>query len=192
MRIRWLVSWVLTFPIFRLLTGVEIRGRIPRHGALILASNHRSFLDPPLIGYTAFREIYFLAKPSLFALSKFFRELIRAYNALALEGTEGVRAAVKLLKKGNAVVIFPEGTRAKGGTFMPFNPGVGYLSITYNVPVVPVCIVNSNKNWFTLILRINNLRISYGRAILPTGYQKTRDDFERFAVKVREEVMKLS
>jgi len=191
MRPVWLISWILTYPLFRLLTGVKTVGRIPKKGPLIIASNHKSFLDPPLIGYTAFREVLFLAKPDLFAHSRFFAWLIRTYNAVRISGTEGLRTAVKLLKQGKVIVIYPEGTRLKTEGMLPFNPGMSYLAITYDIPVVPVYITNSNKSVMSLLLRMTTLRIRYGRPIRPSGYKKTKDDFERFAVRIREEVMNL-
>ncbi len=191
MGLRWLISWLLTFPLFVLLTGVEIKGKIPKKGAVILASNHVSFLDPPLIGYTAFREVYFLAKQGLFVISRFFTWLIRSYNAINLEGGQGIRPAIRLLKQGKAVVIFPEGTRSRIGTMLPFNPGVGYLAINYNVPVIPVRIINSNKKVFSLIFRINKLKIIYGEPIYPAGYERTKQGFEKFADRIREEVINL-
>ncbi len=191
MRPAWLISWVLTYPLFKLLTGVKIVGRIPKKGPLIIASNHKSFLDPPLIGYTAFREVLFLAKPDLFAHSRFFAWLIRTYNAVRISGTEGLRSAVKLLKQGKVIVIYPEGTRLKTEGMLPFNPGLSYLAITYDIPVVPVHITNSNKSVLSLLLRMTTLRIRYGRPIRPSGYKKTKEDFERFAARIREEVMNL-
>lgn len=191
MGLKWLISWLLTFPLFVLLTGVEIKGKIPKRGAVILASNHLSFLDPPLVGYTAFREVYFLAKPGLFVLSKFFTWLIKTYNAINLEGGQGIRPAIRLLKSGKAVVIFPEGTRSRKGMLLPFNPGVGYLAINYKIPVVPVRIINSNKNWISLILRWHKLKIIYGNPIYPDGYRNTKEDFEIFANRIRDEVLRL-
>lgn len=191
MGLKWLISWLFTFPIFIFLSGVEIKGKIPKRGAVILASNHLSFLDPPLIGYTAFREVSFLAKPGLFVLSKFFTWLIKTYNAINLEGGQGIRPAIHLLKQGKAVVIFPEGTRSRKGMLMSFNIGVGYLAVTYNVPVIPVRIINSNKKLISLICRINKLKIIYGNQILPEGYKKVKEDYEAFAQKIREEVQKL-
>ncbi len=191
MGLKWLISWLLTFPLFILLTGVEIKGKIPKRGAVILASNHLSFLDPPLVGYTAFREVYFLAKPGLFVLSKLFTWLIKTYNAINLEAGQGIRPAIRLLKSGKAVVIFPEGTRSRKGVLLPFNPGVGFLAINYKIPVVPVRIINSNKNWISLILRWHNLRIIYGEPIYPDGYKNTKEDFEIFANKIRDEILRL-
>jgi 1-acyl-sn-glycerol-3-phosphate acyltransferase len=191
MGIKWFLSWILIFPVLKILTGIEIYGSIPKRGAVILACNHVSFIDPPLVGITACREVYFLAKAGLFNLSKFFTWLITTYNALNVFTTEGMKKAIRLLKGGNVVVIFPEGTRSKKGLLLPFNPGIGYLSITLNVPVTPVRIINNNKKFISLMLRINKLKIIFGKPIYPIGYKKDRKDFERFATKVREAITKL-
>lgn len=191
MRLKWFLAWILIYPLFRSLTGVKIEGRVPKKGPVILAANHVSFLDPPLVGITACREIHFLAKPGLFTGSKFFARLITAYNAVSLEGTSGIRKAIKLLRKGNALVIFPEGTRSRKKEILPFHQGVGYLAINYGVPVLPVYITNSNKRVISLVFRWNELRIKFGKLIHPHGYRKTRKDFVRFAERIREEVLKL-
>ena len=185
------MSWILAFPLLKILTGVEICGSIPKNGAAILACNHVSFLDPPVLGITACREIYFLAKPGLFNLSKFFTWLITNYNAISVGGTGGMRKAIRLLKKKKVIAIFPEGTRSKKSVLLPFNPGVGYLSISLGVPVIPVYIRNSNKNFISLMLRFNKLNINFGKPIFPFGYKKERKDFERFVAKIREEVKQL-
>jgi 1-acyl-sn-glycerol-3-phosphate acyltransferase len=191
MGLKWFLSWVFLFPISKLLTGIEIKGRVPRRGPVILAANHVSFLDPPVVGLTACREIYFLAKAGLFKGSKFFARLITSYNALTLEGMFGIRKAIRLLRDGHAVVIFPEGTRSRKKMVLPFHQGVGYLAINYGVPVVPVYISNSNKRVISLILRINQLKITFGKIISPQGYKNTREDFVRFANRVRDEMLRL-
>ncbi len=191
MDLKWFITWIFAFPLLKVLTGIEIYGSLPKRGACIVACNHVSFLDPPVVGITACREVYFLAKVGLFQVSRVFTWLIKAYHAIPISGTQGLRTAVKLLRKGNAVVIFPEGTRSKRGYMLPFNPGVGYLSIHFSIPVVPVCISNSDKRFISLMLRIHRLKIKYGRPIYPVGYRREREDFKRFADKIKEEVIKL-
>lgn len=191
MGLKWFLTWILLFPLLKFLTGIKISGSIPRNGAVILASNHVSFLDPPVVGTTACREIYFLAKPGLFQLSKFFAWLITTYNAMSVGGTEGIKQAIRLLKKGNAVVIFPEGTRSRKGYILDFNPGVAYLSVSLDVPVIPVYIANSNKKFISLVLRLNKLKITFGNPMYPAGYKKNREDFDKFAKTIRDAVLRL-
>ena len=191
MSIMWFLSWIWVFPLFKVLTGISIRGKVPKKGAYIIACNHVSFLDPPIVGICAGREIHFLAKIGLFETSKIFARLIRAYNAIPISGIQGLRTAMKLLKKGEAVVIFPEGTRSRKGHMLPFNPGVSYLALHLRVPVIPTFITNSNKRFAALMLRLNTLRITFGEPVSPEGYSGSRTDMVRFADRLQEEVMKL-
>ncbi len=191
MGVLWFISWIFAFPLLKIITGIEVYGSLPRNGPCIVACNHVSFLDPPVVGITACREVYFLAKIGLFQVSRFFTWLISSYHAIPVSGTQGLRTAARLLRKGNVVVIFPEGTRSREGYMLPFNPGVGYLSIHLCVPVVPVFISNSNKRFISLALRIHKLKIRYGRPLYPVGYRKRREDFETFAKKIKEEVIRL-
>jgi 1-acyl-sn-glycerol-3-phosphate acyltransferase len=191
MSIRWFLSWIFVFPVFKVLTGIKIKGRIPKKGAYIIACNHVSFLDPPIVGICAAREIYFLAKTGLFEVSRFFSWLIRTYNAIPISGIRGLRTAIKLLKKGETVVIFPEGTRSRKGFMLPFNPGVSYLALNLRIPVVPAYITNSNKKFLALLLRFNTLKITFGKPISVHGYEDNRVDISRFSARVQEEVMKL-
>lgn len=191
MSIKWFITWLFAFPLLKILTGIEIHGSIPKKGPCIVACNHVSFLDPPVVGITTCREIYFLAKTGLFNVSKFFKWLIKSYNAIPISGIQGLRTAITLLKKGNAMVIFPEGTRSRKGYVLPFNPGVSYLSINLGVPVIPAYISNSDKKFISLVLRINQLKISFGTPVYPVGYKRDRKDFDRFGAKIKEELLKL-
>jgi len=188
---KWFIGWAFVFPLLKILTGIRIRGKVPKKGPCIIAANHVSFLDPPVLGLTAFREIYFLAKKGLFHVSPFFSWLITAFNAMQVHGTEGMIRAVQLLRAGKAVVIFPEGTRSRIGRMLPFNPGIGYLAITLGVPVVPAYIANADKKLLTLMLRVHPLKITYGAPVYPRGYAKNKEEFQRFADKIREEVLTL-
>lgn len=191
MSIVWFLSWIWVFPLLKVLTGIRIIGTVPKKGPFIIACNHVSFLDPPIVGICAAREIYFLAKIDLFQTSKAFAWLIKAYNAIPISGVQGLMTAIKLLKRGEVVVIFPEGTRSRKGHMLPFNPGVSYLAIRLGVSVIPAYIANSNKRFLRIILRLNRLKISFGKPVSPAGYENSREDMERFARRLKEEVLKL-
>lgn len=191
MRWKWFCGWIFVFPLLKVLTGAEIRGTVPKKGPCIVAANHVSFLDPPLVGITAFRETFFLAKAGLFRVTPFFSWLITTFNAMQVQGTEGMIRAIQLLKQGKAVVIFPEGTRSRKGRMLPFNPGIGYLAISLGVPVVPAYITNADKKFISLTLRFHSLKIRYGAPVYPRGFADRKDEYQRFADRIREEVIKL-
>ncbi len=98
---------------------------MPATGPVILLSNHQSHLDPLLIGCFIHRPIGYLARATLF--KGFLGPLIRAYDAIPIDregtGLAGIRATLKRLKQGDAILMFPEGTRTKDGQIQPFMPG---------------------------------------------------------------------
>src|ERR1043166_5974201 len=131
---------------FKILFHCYFRGSIhhvenvPRFGAFILATNHASFLDPPMVGQALEQEICYLARKSLFRYPV-ARQILLSWHAIPVERDEGdiagMRAILNALKSDRAVMIFPEGTRTNDGKLQPARPGVGFLVAKANVPVVP-------------------------------------------------------
>jgi 1-acyl-sn-glycerol-3-phosphate acyltransferase len=123
------------------------REHIPA-GEVILAANHRSFLDPFVIGLCARRPIYFVAKQELFQ-NRFIAWLLNCLGAFPVRrgesDEESVRTALTLLGRGDAVVIFPEGTRNRSGPLRHPKRGVGRLALESGAPVVPVAVAGTER-----------------------------------------------
>lgn len=152
----------------RVVSSWEVRGRehVPRSGGLIVASNHISFFDPPLIGIAAVRELHFLAKEELFR-PPVFGSLIRTYNAIPIRrgvaDLSGLSKAIDVLRGGEALIMFPEGSRMRDGELHPARPGVGMLAVGTDALIVPCYISGSDRpgGWIT---RRSRLRVWFGPA----------------------------
>lgn len=150
-----------------LVTGWEVRGQshVPRDGGLIVASNHISYFDPPLVGTAAVRELHFLAKEELFR-PPVFGSLIRAYNAIPIRrgavDIRGLSKAMEVLRAGHALIVFPEGTRMRDGELHRAKPGVGMLAVNTGARIVPCYIQGSDRNPGEWITRRTKPRVSFG------------------------------
>jgi glycerol-3-phosphate dehydrogenase (NAD(P)+) len=123
------------------------REHIP-HGGVILAANHRSFLDPFVIGCCLPRPIYFVAKQELFRnpLLGWFLNCMGAFPVRRGKSDEqSVETSLALLERGQAVVIFPEGTRIRAGSLAKPKRGVGRLALQSGAPVVPIAVTGSER-----------------------------------------------
>jgi len=149
-------------------TGWQVSGRrhVPRTGSLIVASNHISFWDPPLVGSALPREIHYLAKDELFRTPVLGR-LIASLNAIPIRrgvaDLSGLSRALDTLRAGEALLMFPEGSRMGDGELHPARPGVGMMAVHGDAPIVPCFISGSNRprKWW---LRQAKVRISFGPA----------------------------
>jgi 1-acyl-sn-glycerol-3-phosphate acyltransferase len=119
-------------------------------GPAIMAANHQSYLDPPLVGITCRAELYYLARKTLFE-NKLFGSILSRVNALPvdLSGADltAIRAVINLLKQGHRTVIFPEGTRSLTGQIQQARPGIGMIIAKTLAPVVPMRIFGSFQAW---------------------------------------------
>jgi 1-acyl-sn-glycerol-3-phosphate acyltransferase len=127
---------------------LKIHGRenLIEEGPAILASNHASYLDPPLVGVACRKEIFYLARKSLFEKPVLGPVLARV-NCIPIDRDRGdvaaVRAILRLLKEGKRTLVFPEGTRSKDGKLQPARGGLGLIIAKSLAPVVPVRIFGS-------------------------------------------------
>ncbi len=115
--------------------------RVPESGPVIIASNHASFLDPPLVGSCLHRGISYLARDTLFRYPG-VGWLLRNWDSVPVDreggGATGLKAILDRLLAGAAIILFPEGTRTRDGKLQPARSGIGLVVIKSTAPVVPV------------------------------------------------------
>ena len=119
-------------------------------GGYIIACNHQSYADPPMIAAVIRGKFSFMAKEELFKKNPFFAFLIKRCGAFPVARGSGddapIKASVEALRKNRILVIFPEGTRSKDGTIGRMKSGVVLIASGAEAPVLPVCIRYSSKN----------------------------------------------
>jgi 1-acyl-sn-glycerol-3-phosphate acyltransferase len=142
--------------------------RVPLKGPVILAANHASFLDPPLVGSGLKRDINYLARKSLFRYPV-LGWILRAVNAVPVDrdggGAAGLKAIMDRLNDGGAIILFPEGTRTTDGKLQPARSGIGLTVIKSAAPVVPVRVFGTGEAWGRHVKfpRPHAVAVKYGR-----------------------------
>ena len=141
------LSYRIGWTSFRAMFATYFRWRVfgaenvPQTGGVILASNHASFLDPPLVGSGLNRDINYLARESLFRFPG-IGALLRSWNAVPVDrdggGAKGLKTILDRLLNGAGIILFPEGTRTKDGNLQPARSGIGLTVIKSDAVVIPV------------------------------------------------------
>jgi glycerol-3-phosphate dehydrogenase (NAD(P)+) len=144
------------------------REHLPRSGPLLLASNHRSFLDPFVIGMLVRRPVYYMAKRELFE-KRWQAWVLNALGAFPVDRGAGDReamdAARAILERGDCVVLFPEGTRVRPGPLGEPRRGVGRLALETGAPVAPVAVIGTEDVRRGWRIRPRKVRVRVGRPL---------------------------
>src|ERR1700693_3896159 len=168
-----IVYWIvrLTFqPFFLIYFRMSRIGRehIPDQGPVIIAANHRSFLDPFVIATMARRPMYYVAKKEVFS-NRLLGWILNALGAFPVDRGAGdqdmIDTAKAILARGDIVLIFPEGTRTRPGSLGEPKRGVGRLALETGAPVVPVAVIGTEEVRRGWRIRPRKVRIRAGRAL---------------------------
>ena len=158
------------------------RENIPADGPVILAGNHQSFLDPVFCGSSEPRRLTYMARDTLFTFGP-FGWLLRSINVIPLSRDKAdiatMRAVLDRLKKGEAVCLYPEGTRTTDGRIAAFKPGFGLLCRRSRATVVPVLVEGAFECWprTRKLFKIgSHVVIRFGEPLAPEQVQKMTNE----------------
>lgn len=186
------MTWLYRFgrellcPIFRFFHRFRVEGleNVPSEGGVLLVANHVSWLDPPILGCALNRPVHFMAKAELFKLP-FLGWALPRVNAFPVRrgatDRSAIQTAIDLLRGGEVIGIFPEGTRSRTGELLPPRRGAGLIALRANVPVIPVGIHGTYRavRWRGLLPRFNRVVVRIGEPIDLSGIPDGDDVKER-------------
>lgn len=170
---RFLCQW---FSLTLLKTRLVGARNVPATGGVLLVSNHQSFMDPVIVAMGLPRECSYMARDSLFR-NKLFGRLIGHLGAFPVKrGTAdlmAIKESLRRLKRGEVVVVFPEGTRTLDGSIGPMLAGLATMAKKCKVAIVPTVIDGMFQAWprHQALPGVGDVIIEYDRPILPAEYE---------------------
>ncbi|HLH56921.1 MAG TPA: lysophospholipid acyltransferase family protein [Verrucomicrobiae bacterium] len=175
----YFIGWCLFRALYKFYFGWRVYNpeRVPLSGPVILASNHASFIDPPLVGAGLKRGINYLARESLFRFPV-LGWILHRWQAVPVDrdggGAKGLKAILDRLLAGGAIILFPEGTRTRDGKLQPARSGIGLTVIKSKAPVVPVRVFGTYEAYnrhMRFPRPFHRVTVKYGR---PMHFEKLR------------------
>lgn len=174
---------------FRLLFRYEVKGaeHIPKHGSVLICSNHLSYLDPPLIGVSSPRVLSYLAKEELFGIP-LFGSLIRHLHAVPIRrgyaDRSALRTVIHLLKDGHALLMFPEGKRSRTGHLQKARSGAGFFALNTDATVVPCAVIGHYRIG-------KKIRVVFGEPIEMDELKEKKWKASEVSARIMEQVRQL-
>ena len=177
--------WTALKPVYRFdIVGLE---HFPKTGGVLICTNHIDALDPPVVGITAPRPVHFMAKEELFNMP-ILKPLLPKLNAFpvkrGLSDREALRKAIALLKNGEVMGLFPEGTRSKDGKLGKGFSGAGFFALKGEADVVPCAIIGPYK-------KFKSLKVVYGEPIIMQPYRDRKASADEVTVIIMNQIQKL-
>ncbi len=200
---RWYYRWAQppVKAMFNLYFRHETKGveNLPQREGAVIATNHASVLDPPLVGVDLPRPVYYMAKQSLHDIP-IFGSLIRAYHSFPVKrggfDRGAMKKAVEILKKKNLLLMFPEGTRTRDGSVQDFKAGVGKIVLDAGVGVLPGYIDGTFEAWppGKMLPRPRKTTVTFGKMINFDDLDMDNPDrktYRKVAERIRSAVVNL-
>ena len=200
-RVYGLCHYVIRVPFDMFFRG-EVAGvdNLPKQGGFLLAANHASSLDPPLIGCHMSRQIAYFARKTLWrrGIASWWLDSVGTIPVDRDGGQDvsAIKRVLKALKEDRGLILFPEGTRTPDGNLQPAKAGVGFIAVKTQVPVVPVRIFGSYEAFGKgRRLRLGTpVSVIFGRPIQPSVYDDPQAGKERARIaseRIMAEIAKL-
>lgn len=189
----WGVGRITLAPIVRLLTRLRVYGveRVPREGGVVLAVNHFSWIDPPAFGAASPRPVYYMAKFEAHGVPG-LGQLIRTFGAFSVRRGESDREAVRtmrrIVREGEALGLFAEGTRQRSGVPGDVQPGAAMVALQEAVPVVAGAI-HGSQTW-----RLGNFHpvtVAWGEPMLFEGLPRNAKGYREASAEIQREIRRL-
>ncbi len=157
-------------------SGVE---NIPMEGPLLIAPNHTSYLDPLAVGAFIPRGVHYVGREELFKNSAFAR-LLEICKCIPIKKEKPGKATIgkflSLLRRGEALMIFPEGTRSPSGELQEAGAGIGLLALSTGAPIIPALVKGADKalplkaHW----IKLRPIKVCFGKPILPDRFSSRK------------------
>ncbi|QKY71614.1 1-acyl-sn-glycerol-3-phosphate acyltransferase [Lentibacillus sp. CBA3610] len=173
---------LIFYPLYRIrVIGKE---NVPKSGPVIICSNHISNLDPPVVGITSPRDIYFMAKGELFE-KPILGKLLSGIHAFpvkrGMKDRNALRKGLEILENGNTLGLFPEGTRSKTGQLGDPLAGAGFFALRSNAAIVPCAIIGPYKPG-------SKLTVIYGEPMDIEAYRAAKTSAKETAAAIMTEI----
>ena len=163
---------------------------MPRAGGLVVAANHFSWIDPPALGVASPRTLYMMAKVEAHRVPG-LGELMRSFGAFPVRRGQSDREAVRTMRRivrdGNALGMFVEGTRQRTGVPGPVQPGAAMVALNEDVPLIPVAI--GSQRW-----RLGNfapVSVAWGEPMTFAGLPRGGKGYREASVEVERAIRRL-
>jgi 1-acyl-sn-glycerol-3-phosphate acyltransferase len=189
----WAVGRATIGTAVRLVAPLRVYGaeRMPARGGLVVAANHFSWLDPPALGAASPRTLYFMAKVEAHRVPG-LGQLMRSFGAFPVRRGESDRDAVRMMRQivrnGNALGMFAEGTRQLQGVPGPVQPGAAMVAITESVPLIPAA-MHGSQSW-----RVGNfapVSVAFGEPMMFDGLPRGGKGYKEASLEVERKLHEL-